>query len=478
MFTASAARALGRQDGAHRQEPFSQVAPLLAAAVVLGVAGGFALATALTVSRALSMPEGVWWPAAAQAHGHLQVYGWVGLFILGVLMHFLPRLRGAPLAFPGAVRWLAGALVAGLALRALSQPALAMTGAGLARWALATSGAVEGIGLLGLVVVIVATLIRGPALATRQGLRGVLPLLTLAVAALAMAAAVNVANVITAAGGIGLVPGVGDTLNVTLGLFGFLTPVALAMSAQSLPMYAGLQPFPRKVLWPLAGVYAAGLCLLCAGPLGLIEEATSFTHAAGMTLIGGALAAFVGVFLALMRKRGRLPAKVERLAPAPNAAAASYRSHVASQKAAYGPFVALVASAYVWAALAAVLMLVDGVVGLFSGGVPVSEDVVRHSLAIGFLALLLCGIAPRMVPGFSGGRIRSPSLVTATLWLGNGAAILRVGSLLVEPLLARGNTGGQVLASAAFGLSGPLGLGLAFCLAINLWPAIWGRSAS
>jgi hypothetical protein len=76
-----------------------------------------------------------------------------------------------------------------------------------------------------------------------------------------------------------------------------------------------------------------------------------------------------------------------------------------------------------------------------------------------------------MIPGFSGGNIRSPRLVTALLWLGNGAALLRVGSLLAQPLLA-GSDFGSALDSALFGLSGPLGLTFALVLAITLWSAL------
>jgi hypothetical protein len=98
---------------------------------------------------------------------------------------------------------------------------------------------------------------------------------------------------------------------------------------------------------------------------------------------------------------------------------------------------------------------------------------VRHSLALGFVALLLCGVAPRLIPGFSGGQIVSPRLVQATLWLGNAAALLRVGSVLLAPTLAALGRAGATLDTLAFGLSGPIGLALAGCLMVNLWPALW-----
>ncbi len=130
----------------------------------------------------------------------------------------------------------------------------------------------------------------------------------------------------------------------------------------------------------------------------------------------------------------------------------------------------LVASAYLWAMLGALLLLVDGGSLLATGSELVAFDAVRHSFAIGFIALLICGIAPRMLPSFSGGKIVSPSLVSATLWLGNAAAVLRVGSLLFAPFFV--GTQGFAIDTFLFSLSGPLGLALTICLAINLWPAL------
>jgi uncharacterized protein involved in response to NO len=111
---------------AGKQQPFSRVAPILKAALLIGVGGGFLLATILTVTYALALPLGAWWEALAQAHGHLQLYGWAGLFVLGVALHFLPRLRGKPLVAARLVPWLLGFLITSLVLRAVSQPLLSI----------------------------------------------------------------------------------------------------------------------------------------------------------------------------------------------------------------------------------------------------------------------------------------------------------------------------------------------------------------
>jgi len=53
-------------------------------------------------------------------------------------------------------------------------------------------------------------------------------------------------------------------------------------------------------------------------------------------------------------------------------------------------------------------MVIDGIAVFLFGTLPVTVDVVRHSFAIGFITLLICGVAVRILPGFSSKAIRSP----------------------------------------------------------------------
>ena len=126
-----------------KQEPFSCVTPMLKTALLMGAGGGFLLATVLTLSRAFSAPLGAWWDAVAQAHGHLQLYGWAGLFVLGVTLHFFPRLRGTPLAGARLVPWLLGSMIVSLVLHAVSQPGLSTNLGSVWRVGLVSSGVLE-----------------------------------------------------------------------------------------------------------------------------------------------------------------------------------------------------------------------------------------------------------------------------------------------------------------------------------------------
>ncbi|MBO0783633.1 MAG: NnrS family protein, partial [Ktedonobacteraceae bacterium] len=111
-----------------------------------------------------------------------------------------------------------------------------------------------------------------------------------------------------------------------------------------------------------------------------------------------------------------------------------------------------------------------------TGNAWLAVDAARHSFALGFLTLLICGLSPRMLPGFSGRHIVSPKLVSATFWLGNTAALLRVGASLLAPLLTQ-PLGSQLLAWL-LALSGMCGLFLIGCLTVNLWPTLCSSPSS
>src|SRR6185437_9039644 len=235
---------------AEHQEPFSRVAPLLSAALLLGAGAGLVLATILTLTSALNAPLGLWWPAMVQAHGHVQIFGWIGLFVLGVLLYMLPRLRGAPLVQAHLVPWILGGLASALVLRVVCQPLAATSPAGIWRVGLVLSGIAEAAAWCGAIILIAATFRNGPSLRQRPGLLRILPLIAGALTSLALAALLNLANMFQAAHALGgIVPNTSDTVQITLGLLGFLVPVAMGMSAQALPMYAGLDAFPKEPLW-------------------------------------------------------------------------------------------------------------------------------------------------------------------------------------------------------------------------------------
>lgn len=449
------------------QMPFAIVTPIISTALIMGAAGGFAIATILTLTSSLHVRLGIWWLALVQAHGHLQLFGWAGLFILGVALHFLPRLRGNGLRHSELVPYAVWAFGIAFTLRLIAQPMAALSQSPLWTVLMATSGLSEVFAAGLIFVCIAATFLNGPPLQERKAFQTVSIMLGGIGASFIIAILSNASGLINAAmHQTSIVAASSDYLTTTAGLFGMLVPMALAMSAQSLPMYAGLQAFPHTMMIGLSITYQTGVLLALIGFNSLILQGVGFT------LIAIAILIFVVEFMRMMRTRGKIPAHISKLSSNPVTLVNDYRKNIAAQTNNYGPFVPLVASAYTWAILGAIILLQYGIATIFNAAPLIAFDAARHSLTAGFIALLIGGIAPRMLPGFSGGKIASPNFVTATLWLGNIAVAFRVLSVVIAPFV-NGDT--ATITTFLFGLSGPFGLAYAWCLLLNLWPAIHPR---
>ena len=132
------------------------------ASLLVALTVGFGYAAILAVLIGFQISMGNWWVAMLQAHGHAQLLGWIGLFIIGVSLYFLPRLAGTPLRFPRLPTWILCLLATGILLRAVSQPLLA---AGIEdpfhsglRWALGFSALLETTGVYCYIALLVITL--------------------------------------------------------------------------------------------------------------------------------------------------------------------------------------------------------------------------------------------------------------------------------------------------------------------------------
>jgi uncharacterized protein involved in response to NO len=416
--------------------------PFLRAALALALTGGFGLGGALFAALTLRLPLALWWPAAAQAHGHLQLFGWAGLLVLGVGFHFLPRLRGAPLARPERAGVVLRLLLAGLTLRALVQPALAAAGPGppapALRAGLACSGVLELAGATLALGMLARTLRQGRPLRERDGLRQILPFLLAAFAAFWLALGLNLVGVTAAAlSGAPLVAAPLDRATIHLALYGFLLPVAVAMSARLFPLYFRT-PLPR--LGPLRlglGCVLAGLAARLAGEVGdapLLGGVGRLAQALALGLFTLAL----GVF-APHRPLPRQPVR-------PLADPVQWHA----------------LSAYLWLVVGAATLAWTGGVAIGGAASALPGDAEVHALGAGFITILILGVGAHLLPGFTRRPLRSRALVWSTLVLGNVAALLRVGPLLLPALFP------APFAGIALTLSGLGGLAAIGVFGVNL----------
>ena len=80
---------------------------------------GFAIGAHLTFVIGYDFNLGDGFVSLIQTHGHVQLLGWAGLFIMGMSLHFLPRLTGTAFSNPQMIRWVLWLMTAGLIVRSI-----------------------------------------------------------------------------------------------------------------------------------------------------------------------------------------------------------------------------------------------------------------------------------------------------------------------------------------------------------------------
>ncbi len=317
-----------------------------------------------------------------QAHGHAQIYGWIGSFILGIGFYSLPKLRRLePFAMWAArlcwalwtlgvaLRWITNVyqwhwrllvpVSASLELMAFAiffycvsghQPPDRRDDRRLDLWAKLVIGASFGM-MLSLLMNLAGSLY--------SAIYGDTP---------AFAAAF-------------------DHRYLVLTAWGFLVPFVWGFSAKWLPVFLGLQPMRRRLFAAAAVTLIFGIALAMFG----------LYRASALLLL---LAALLAPFALRLFNRPQQPAKLQGV---------------------HFTLPMFVRIAYLWSIAAAVL----GIWAAFAPNAIGVTGASRHALTVGFLATMVFCVGQRILPAFSGMR-----LLFNTRLMFAGLALLTLGCLL------------------------------------------------
>ena len=443
------------------------------AALILALTAGFGSAVVLGLQLGFDLPANRWWPVLVQIHGHAQVFGWLGLFIIGVSLHFIPRFAGAALPAPSLARWiwiLLSFAVVGRCGQLVLSAAVAAEVRLWGRWILAASGAAD------ILAVALYALLLGWVLRAgdprRQAIRPLRPYFLSALCGWLVAGAViGVQTVRAAALDLVLVDPEWQHFGLDLFVGLVLIPIAFAFSIRTFPLYLRLP----AVRWPvqrLAAIYlfAFGLEMapVLAVLLGWTEWWQIYLQPVGKIVKGAAIVFFVWR-LDLLRRRPPWTVEREGERSAQARLHAKPRAHLPDYGE-FGHFEWLIYAAYAWLVVAGGLEVFSGIALLSGAFAPCAPGVLRHVYLAGYATLLLLGMAPRMIPGFLHiRRLAFPGLVDASFWLGSAAILFR----LLPLLLPQGMAGPLAY---LFGLSGLLGWLAVVALAVNLWATLYRRA--
>ena len=333
-------------------------------------------------------------PAWIQAHGHAQVFGWIGSFILGIGYYSIPKLRRMK-AFALWAPWTSLVMwSSGVTLR---------WAAGVYEWhwrALLPISAVLEIGAFLIFLPIVSshrlateTVGNNPPKGSPAKLdQWILIVITGCIGWLA-ALVINLLSAVFLAwrGSSPVLPHGFDQRLLVLETWGFLVPFIWGFSTKWLPVFLGLRALhARPLLWAVA-LNSTGVIVALFG-LPLMSSI--------LLLVGLAFAVYA---LRLFAPSER-PAKV---------------------KGVHTSFPAFVQLAYVWAFVSSVLAIWASVT-VNSAGIWGAS---RHALTVGFVAMMVFCIGQRVLPAFSGMRLLfSTKLMFMALLLLSIGCFTRVGS--------------------------------------------------
>jgi len=318
-----------------------------------------------------------------QAHGHAQVFGWVGSFLLGIGFYSIPRLRER---------------AAGTIRAAWFSWALWMLGVGL-RWVATVYGwhwrvLLPGGGSLELIALCIFFAIVSRHKPKESSKTGPEPWVWVVMYAtlgfLASVTANLVASLQVALRGLDpAFPRSFDQRYLTLLGWGFLVSFVWGFSAKWMSVFLGLKPIRTRFL--LAAVVFDLLGVSCA-VAGLFAPATTLLLAAAASSVLG---------IRIFERSERKP-KIRGI----------HRS-----------FPAFVRIAYGWLLIAAALGVAasrwDTSGGLWGAS--------RHALTVGFVGIMILAIGQRILPAFAGMRLLwSPKLMFAGLVLLALGCTLRV----------------------------------------------------
>ena len=442
-------------------------------ALRLAILAGFALGAHVISVIGFGLPLGKGFYPYIQTHGHIQLIGWAGLFIIGISLHFIPRLAGAPLAHPGRLTLILHLITAGLVLRFVAHallPYLIETAAFTpVNVSIAISGVLVLLGCLTYLLTLLQTIWQVPNLNKRPGLQSVRGFFFIMLAGWLIYPALN-AVLLTAMVWQGnmVANEAWNEFGVQLFMNLVLLPVAFAFSTRMFPLYLRLP----AIDWPVnrvAAIYflTVLLQLVPATPpcLTLDSPWPTLISVLGQALKGLVILWFIWKLDLLTRRRG--PWTVLRIGhPGPERKPTREGMPDHGE---FGPFEKLVYGAYIWLVLGALIELVLGAAFLLHLTIPVSTDAVRHIYLLGFITQLILGVAPRMIPGFIRKKaVATPKLVTASFWLVNIAVFSRVVPLILPASLPEVVPGLAGILGSLLGLSGVFGIAAVSALALNL----------
>ena len=438
-------------------------------ALAVAIFGGFALAGHLASLIGFNQPLGDGFASYIQIHGHLQLVGWAGLFIIGISLHFLPRLSSVPISQPQWIPRLLWLIGIGLLLRFIFHSILSYLDNGflfiVLSWITAASGFLEWYGVIIYLSLLASTIFGISKADQKPPLIAVRPYFGMMMMGFLLYATIHAVLLLQMAWqGNVVVDRVWNDVSIQIFIHLVLLPVAFGFSIRMFPLYLRLPTAD----WPVRRVgYVYLIGVLCQIqeilPINFLSHIGRYISSVGMLMKAA-------IILYIVWKLDVLTHIQESSIVRRDLQSSSAHRPTRRTIPEFGRFEWHIYAAYGWLVFGALAEMLIGGFGIFQIPFAISSDVIWHIYLLGFVTNLIMGMAVRMVPGFlKKRRVASTKLIDGTFWLINIAVVGRVLPSLLSLTLSDVPESIDTIAQAAFGLSGMLGLLATICLAINLW---------
>ena len=396
-------------------------------ALAVAIFGGFAVAAHLSFVIGFNYQLGKGFTSLIQIHGHLQLLGWAGLFIIGISLHVIPRLSSVPVSLPHWIprlHWLIGI---SLLLRFIGHSILPYLEngflLGLLGWIIAASGLLEWHGVVIYLVLLAGTIFGMSKEDRKPPLLAVRPYLGMMMMGFLLYTTIHAVLVLQMAWrGNVVVAQVWNDVSNQIFIDLVLLPVAFGFSIRMFPLYLRL-PTVEWSVRQVGYVYLIGVLCQLRGilPTDFFGSIKGYISSVGMLVKGGTILYIVWKLNVLTCRQEPSIGQRE-----------SSQDHQAPRGAlpVHGDFSRLnwhIYTAYGWLVLGAVAEVLNGGLGVFRTQFAIGRDAIWHIYLLGFITNLIMGMAVRMLPGFLKKRcIASTKLIDATFWLLNVAVLGRV----------------------------------------------------
>ncbi len=395
---------------------------------------GATLGALLLSSALFGMPQISW--SLVQVHAHVQLFGWVGLFIMGIAYHVVPRFKSVKLysnSLANASYWL---MASGVLLRSISQP-------------LAESAIFANLVVLSSILELAAVALFAYVLfktlkSSEQALESFDLFLFSGAAWFLIQAVINVAIAFyIAAQRVVLVPEFINAPYEHLQIFGFAVAMIMGVGIRTLPVFLGLREVEDSKMKQVFYAYNLAVALYVASEFGTGFNLSLASVALFAQLVEfGSIAAFIYNLNLFAKPEIELPAM--------------------ELSKTYERFVK---TAYVWLAAWIALSLVF-IFGEAAGAAfaVFARGALLHMVAVGFITMMIFGYAQRIIPVFKGVDLHSARLADASYVLLNAGNVLRVASALTLSIVPA--------SGVLLGISGFVTLAAFAVFGYNVWATI------